>query len=81
MTLTDLITSAQFVIDDQGHKTAVLLDLTTWTEIVTVLENLSAAEGERTSVDTLLTFAGTWVGDDLEESLEDVYASRFEAVF
>jgi cobalamin biosynthesis Co2+ chelatase CbiK len=81
MTLTDLITSAQFVIDDQGHKKAVLLDFTTWTEIVTVLESLSAAEGERKSVDTLLTFAGTWVGDDLEQSLEDVYANRFEAVF
>ncbi len=81
MTVTDLITSAQFVIDDQGHKRAVLLDFMVWEEIVAVLERLSEVEDARQSDDDLLTFAGTWVGDDLEQRLEEVYASRTEAVF
>ena len=81
MTVTDLITSAQFVIDDRGHKKAVLLDFTIWTEIVTVLESLSTIEEKQQGDDALLTFAGTWIGDDLEERLEDAYTTRSEAVF
>jgi hypothetical protein len=76
MTVTDLITSAQFVVDDQGRKRAVLLDLTAWEEVVARLSNL---EDEQQSDDDLLAFAGTWVGDDLEQCLEEVYASRTEA--
>ena len=30
---------------------------------------------------SLLQFAGTWVGDDLEACLEEVYANRTEARF
>ena len=77
MTVADLITSAQFVVDDQGRKKAVLLDLTAWEEVVARLSDL---EEERQS-DDLLPFAGTWTGDDLEQRLEEVYASRTEATF
>jgi hypothetical protein len=78
MTVTDLIMSAQFVIDDQGHKKAVLLDFTVWEEIVAKLSDL---QDEGQSDDDLLAFAGTWAGDDLEQCLEEVYAHRTEAVF
>ena len=30
---------------------------------------------------SLLRFAGTWVGDDLEKCLQDVYANRTKARF
>ena len=76
MTVTDLITSAQFVVDNQGRKRAVLLDLTAWEEVVARLSDL---ENEQQSDDDLLAFAGTWAGDDLEQCLEEVYASRTEA--
>lgn len=33
------------------------------------------------TVGSLLKFAGTWVGDDLEERLKEVYASRGRAEF
>ena len=76
MTIADLITSAQFVVDNQGRKRAVLLDLTAWEEVVARLSDL---ENEQQSDDDLLAFAGTWAGDDLEQCLEEVYASRTEA--
>lgn len=75
MTITDLITSAQFVVDNQGRKRAVLLDLTAWEEVVARLSNL---ENEQQRDDDLLAFAGTWAGDDLEQCLAEVYASRTE---
>ncbi len=77
MTVTDLITSAQFVVDDQGRKRAVLLDLIAWEEVVARLSELE----DKQQSDDLLAFAGTWAGDDLEQCLEEVYASRTEAVF
>jgi hypothetical protein len=78
MTVTDLIMSAQFVVDDRGHKRAVLLDFTVWEEIVAKLSDL---EDKGQSDDDLLALAGTWAGDDLEDCLEEVYAHRTEAIF
>lgn len=36
------------------------------------------AEGPSTA-ESLLQFAGTWAGDDLEERLKEVYATRSQA--
>ncbi len=48
MSISDLITKTQYVIDSQGEKQAVLIDLSVWAEIVALLEDLEdAAEMEQ----------------------------------
>ena len=44
------------------------------------LEKLSA-KSNTSSASTLLKYAGTWAGDDLEDCLQDVIHSRGEAQF
>jgi PHD/YefM family antitoxin component YafN of YafNO toxin-antitoxin module len=41
MTLLD---SVQFVVDSDGHKSAVLVNLDVWEQILTLLEDLEDAE-------------------------------------
>jgi hypothetical protein len=40
MSVTDIVGSAQFVIDAEGNKKAVQLDWATWQSLVQLLENL-----------------------------------------
>lgn len=40
MSLTELINSIQYLVDTDGHKKAVVLDLAAWDEIVATLERL-----------------------------------------
>lgn len=40
MTIADLLDSAQFVVDAEGNKKAVLLDFTVWQEFVAWVEEL-----------------------------------------
>ena len=44
------------------------------------LEKLSA-KSSTSSASTLLKYAGTWAGNDLEDCLQDVIQSRGEAQF
>ena len=44
MTLLD---SVQFVVDSDGHKSAVLVNLDVWEQILTLLEDLEDAEEVR----------------------------------
>lgn len=44
MDLDALLTHNQFVIDQAGNKTAVLIDLPTWQKIVATLTTLTAAD-------------------------------------
>jgi hypothetical protein len=45
MGMTDmLLQSAQFLVDNDGHKKAVLLDMTIWQELLELLEDLEDAE-------------------------------------
>lgn len=43
--------------------------------------NASTASPRFSTFADLLPFSGTWVGDDLEERLEELYAARGEAEF
>jgi PHD/YefM family antitoxin component YafN of YafNO toxin-antitoxin module len=45
MSVVDIIESAQYVVDEQGKQTAVLLDLENWVSLRRLLEEL--AEDER----------------------------------
>jgi hypothetical protein len=44
------------------------------------LDKLSA-ESKKSAANTLLKYAGTWAGDDLEECLQELIHSRGEAQF
>lgn len=44
MTATELLNSAQFITDADGNKTAVLVDLAVWQEIIVALEKLDTLE-------------------------------------
>ena len=44
MLITELLQSAQFVVDAGGNKKAVVLDYTIWEELLTLLEDLEDIE-------------------------------------
>jgi PHD/YefM family antitoxin component YafN of YafNO toxin-antitoxin module len=44
MSETTLLRSVQYVVDSDGHKSAVLVDLDVWEQILTLLEDLEDAE-------------------------------------
>ena len=44
MSETTLHWSVQYVVDSDGHKSAVLVDLDVWEQILTLLEDLEDAE-------------------------------------
>jgi len=46
MTVAELTNKARFVIDAQGNRQAILLDLPVWEEIVALLEEIEEMEAE-----------------------------------
>ena len=46
MTVTDLLQSAQFVVDADGNRQAVQFDIAQWEELVSLLRNIEAWEQE-----------------------------------
>jgi hypothetical protein len=44
MSIQELLQAAQFVIDAQGNKKAVVLDYSLWEELLTLLEDLEDAQ-------------------------------------
>jgi hypothetical protein len=44
MGVTELLKAAQFLVDANGNKKAVMLDFTIWEELLTLLEDLEDAE-------------------------------------
>jgi hypothetical protein len=44
MTIAEILESVQFVVNPNGEKSAVMLDLDVWEEIVSMLEDLEDAE-------------------------------------
>jgi len=44
MSDTSLLRSVQYVVDSDGHKSAVLVDLDVWEQILTLLEDSEDAE-------------------------------------
>lgn len=44
MSIAELIKTAQFVVDGDGNRRAVQLDLVVWEELITLLEDLEDAE-------------------------------------
>jgi len=44
MSDTAFLQSVRFVVDTEGHRSAVLVDLDVWEQILTLLEDLEDAE-------------------------------------
>ena len=44
MTVTELLKEAQFLVDGEGKKKAVLLNFSLWEELLTLLEDLEDSE-------------------------------------
>lgn len=44
MTVTDILSSVKFVVNPDGHQSAVIADLDVWEQIVTLLEDAEDAE-------------------------------------
>jgi len=44
MSITELLETAQFVVDGSGNKKAAVLDFAIWEELLTLLEDLEDAE-------------------------------------
>ncbi|RME46869.1 MAG: hypothetical protein D6796_08450 [Caldilineae bacterium] len=44
MNLVDMLQTAEFVVDAQGNKKAILLDYKIWEELLTLLEDWEDAE-------------------------------------
>ncbi|VAW36121.1 hypothetical protein MNBD_CHLOROFLEXI01-3864 [hydrothermal vent metagenome] len=44
MTVTELLEAAQFLVDTDGKRKAVLFDYPVWEELLTLLEDLEDAE-------------------------------------
>jgi hypothetical protein len=44
MTVADILNSVKFVVNPDGHQSAVMVDLDVWEQIVTLLEDTEDAE-------------------------------------
>ena len=88
MNVTDLLEKARFVVDSDGERTAVLLDPTSWEELLTLLENLGNAGSEEAKTGSNLSAtsqrpfglcAGEFtVPDDFDDPLPEQVLREFE---
>ena len=44
MTIAEILNSIKFVVDPDGHQSAVMVDLDVWEQIVTLLEDIEDTE-------------------------------------
>jgi hypothetical protein len=44
MSVNELVQSARFLVDANGNKTAIVIDLSAWQELLTLLEDLEEAD-------------------------------------
>ncbi len=44
MTITDILNSVKFVVEPDGHQSAVVVDMEVWEQIVAMLEDAEDAE-------------------------------------
>jgi hypothetical protein len=44
MTITDILNSVKFVVEPDGHQSAVVVDMKVWEQIIAILEDAEDAE-------------------------------------
>jgi hypothetical protein len=49
MTVADLTQQVQFIVDAEGNRTAAVLEIAVWEQILTILKNIEDTEAMRRS--------------------------------
>lgn len=66
MTITQIIDSVQFVVDETGHKKAVQLDIADWQEILLFLDRYNQPQ------QPILTYEAYYAERDTEDENEEI---------
>ena len=70
MTVTEILKSMKFVVDQEGKPTAVLLDMNAWEAFLSMLEDIEDAELIRERTKNWRTKEGGARWEDFEAELE-----------
>ena len=70
MTVTDLLNSARFLVDQEGKPTAVVLDIAVWDAFLAALEDVEDSELVRERLKDWRTKQGWTRWEDFEAELE-----------
>ena len=70
MTVTDLLKSARFLVDQEGKPTAVVLDIAVWDAFLAALEDVEDSELVRERLKDWRTKQGWTRWEDFEAELE-----------
>lgn len=76
MTTTELLNSAQFIIDQAGNKKGVVLEVAVWEEIVAIIEGY-LSEPDSAREDEMLVNSGV-LPHLIEQALQESPASHWE---
>jgi PHD/YefM family antitoxin component YafN of YafNO toxin-antitoxin module len=70
MTVAEVLKAAQFVVDQEGKPTAVMLDMSVWNALLEALENVEDAEIVRERLKNWRTKQGWTRWEDFEAELD-----------
>jgi hypothetical protein len=70
MTVTEVLKSAHFLVDQQGKPTAVVLDIAVWDAFLSALEDVEDSEVIRERLRNWRTKQGWTPWEDFEAELE-----------
>jgi accessory colonization factor AcfC len=70
MTVTDVLRSAHFVVDQEGKPTAVVLDIGVWEALLTALEDIEDVELARERLKNWRSKQGWTRWEDFEAELD-----------
>ena len=70
MTVTEILKSIKFVVDQEGKSTAALLDMNAWEAFLSMLEDIEDAELSRERTANWRTKEGWARWEDFEAELE-----------
>lgn len=71
MTLAEILQSVQFVVDQEGRPSAVLLELRAWAALLSLLEDIEDAEIIRTRLKNWPSGEGWISWEDVEAELDN----------
>jgi hypothetical protein len=71
MTITEILQSVQFVVDQQGKPSAALLDMRAWEALLSLLEDVEDAEIVRARLKNWRSKEGWSDWQDVEAELDD----------
>jgi hypothetical protein len=78
MTVAEVLKAAQFVVDQEGKPTAVMLDMSVWNALLEALEDIEDAEIVRERLKNWRTKQGWTRWEDFEAELDAVELSSMD---